>query len=578
MKSKNIEELYDSIFEKYELDVVLDEKKIGGIIKNALNTFLFDKDNPAIYANGGHTKMLMADYMYELKKVKIIIDNYSKECDENGFDIISDNQIYDREVDGIVISSFKFRKEIKQRLIEIVPEIPVLDIYEVIESEGINLKSDYYYNNHPFHHYKIINELIRADDSEEKYIGLITKALHIKDLGLVEQYINKLVRIYPKKQYLSMQADIKELRALFQEGIKQIQTDNILLLCLDGLRRQDFSASKMPKTYAFIQKNGVVWNNMYSYSTSTFESLMPVYSGNTNQKSHSYICNCVSDGDCSFINLAKRQKRNIYFYTDMEHYIEDSCIHYHECFQTITQKIWEFVNRAQEEKNGLFLIHELYETHYSFSNPYTESRLLAEGTAMLFDFLPQKGGRLRTDYVKQQSDALSYVDDVLVDFFKKLNCKVVIFADHGNIVLEKGTKIEDVPEINLTCSEEWTQIPFVVLNYKEKGKCVNELSSLMSLSGIVCQMLRNERITIKESNYIKLGRSEIYNPDFKMLYKNMGYEEDLKAFEAFVFNSGEKLIVFSDGSRKLYFNDKQIINLSREKDLFEIVKSDITVV
>ena len=571
-----LESKYNEIIDTFELEKPLDANNINMLVKEVLHSFLIGKNKPAIYCNGGHTKMLMADFMFELKNVKIIIDNYHTEF-ASGFKIISDEKIEEFDVDAIIISSYKFRKEISEKLGMQYPKIPVLDIYEEIQKKGVNLQADYYYNNHPFQHYHIINELNRLDDSEEKYKELVTKYLHIKDVRMAFNSAKKLVELYPKEKNKKLAKDIRILYELEIELFDKIDKNNVLLLCLDGMRRQDMSQKCVPKLMDVISKKGCFYDNTYSYSTSTYESLIPVYSENTDFKTEYYKHNKVDSSYCRFIGEALKQDRKIYFYTDMDYYIYDKKINYSNSFQTITEKLWYFLIDAINTDNGLFLIHELYETHYSFSNPYTREKLLAEGTAMLFDFLPQKGGKLRADYISQHNDAMKYIDDTLSSFLGKSNFKILLYADHGNLLLSDECTIREIDEIKLTCSEEWIQVPFVIFNNGNEGKRISDLHSLMQLNSAVICMMNNKIYRHDNADYIKVGRSELYNPDFRMLYKMINQEQDLLAFECFVFKDGIKIVIFSDGNFRIYKGDARVFNQEMYKEYIVSILPFITV-
>ena len=101
-----LEKKYKIIFEKYDLPHPIDARNITITIKNLIIEFLKDAKNPAIYCNGGHTKMLMSDFMYELKSVKIIIDNYADNKDSGGFKCIADKDIEDYNVDAVITVSY----------------------------------------------------------------------------------------------------------------------------------------------------------------------------------------------------------------------------------------------------------------------------------------------------------------------------------------------------------------------------------------------------------------------------------------------------------------------------------------
>ena len=79
--------------------------------------------------------------------------------------------------------------------------------------------------------------------------------------------------------------------------------------------------------------------------------------------------------------------------------------------------------------------------------------------------------------------------------------------------------------------------------------------------------------------FIKVLRSEIYNPDFRYLYKKIHYERGLEAFEIFIFEDGYKLAVYADGGVELYLaeTDRELDDAKIQKRLLDQVREHITV-
>ena len=230
MQSK-IEQKYNNLFEKYLLEKPLEAKKVNLIIKKSIQDFLAEAKNPAIYCYGGHTKMLMADFIYEIKPIKYIIDNYTTSSDNTGYKFIKDDEIEDQKIDSVIISSFKFRKEIKQGLREKHPEVRLLDLYDEFESNGIFLNADYYYYNHPYHHYHTINLLQRKirqgkKCNEQMWVELITHYLHIKDFRTAGSKAEQLYRLTDKQCYQELRTDIGQL---YEEELKIAESFEDLL-------------------------------------------------------------------------------------------------------------------------------------------------------------------------------------------------------------------------------------------------------------------------------------------------------------------------------------------------------------
>ena len=51
-------------------------RKTSRIIKETIGAFADSCENPALWCYGEHTRMLMTDYVFEMKKVRYIIDEF----------------------------------------------------------------------------------------------------------------------------------------------------------------------------------------------------------------------------------------------------------------------------------------------------------------------------------------------------------------------------------------------------------------------------------------------------------------------------------------------------------------------
>jgi len=581
-----LEQKYEKLFETYHFQRPIKTYSINAIIKNLLQDFLKTARKIAIYCNGGHTEMLMSDFIFELKEVRYIVDNYADISDRGGFHLIRDEEMEEVGIDGVIISSFKYKDSIAEWLKKNHPTIRYLNIYDKFAENGINLQSDYYYHNHPYHHYHTINSIQREidnlagkDELEQAYFSLIAKYIHIKDFLNAVKYAKKLYKITGTEITSQLITELENLCETEKAAAAQIVENNVLMLCMDGLRKQDLTDIYMPKLTEIFENSSFIFDNAYSFSTSTFESLIPVYSENGDLRTGYYKQNFIAEEDCRFLHEAKKQDRHIYFYTDMEHYIKGEGIRYSGEFQTITEKLWNFILDAVEEDNGLYYIHELYESHFSFSNPYTKAKLISEGTALLFDYLPQKGGKLRTDYEQQHLDALRYLDDVVSPLIQPMRCRMIVYADHGNLILKEDCRLKDVREAKLTCDDEWLHIAYVIRSPEMGTSRCNKLISLMSFNDIMISLLNHKTYVISEHTHIKAARSELYNPNFRYLYKEIGRERCLLAFETFIFMDGYKLLIFSDGIVELFLTatEQKIDDRELIWQFLQRIKEEITV-
>ena len=562
----------------------LDKKNIvGHQIKKILRCFMESHNRVAIYCYGFHTKMLMTDFISDIRDVICIVDNNYNRSGE-GFVVIKEQELADYNIDGVIISSYKYKDEIKQSMSVSYPWIDCLDIYQELKKGGIALDAEYYFTG-PYKTYCTINEInnfLDIDDSNKvKYLRkLLNIYVSIKEFRLALDISQQIANITDSESDRTIIGKIKDIYNVQIQGVQYSSKNNVLLLCLDGMRFFDYADGKLDKTRNILNSRGRVFTRAYSYSTMTFESLIPAFSENTDQRSEYYRNDAVEINNCRFCKKAIEQGRKVFIYGDGYEYISGDAIKHTGNPQTFSEKLWDLSVDMCSTENGLFYLHELYESHYSYPNPYTRGKMVATGTAMLFDYLPKNGGKLQVDYTEQLKDSLHYIDDTLSPFLDIIPCSMLIFADHGNLVIDKEMPYTDISNAQLSAAEEWIRIPWIILSENEEQGEDGTLVSLLDINDVVISLLENRCFFPNKSrNHIKIGRSAIYNPDFKELYRMMGSEYSGEAFEGFIFDDGYKLMIYSNGRRELYRtdNDELINDTDLLDDRYEEIRDEITI-
>lgn len=573
---------YAELLEFIGYDNVNSAENVNIELRSILCRFMKAHQRVAIYCYGFHTKMLMTDFVSDIKDIVCVIDN-EKEKNEEGFLIIRDEEIEKHEIDGVIVSSFKYKEQIKNNMRNEHPQVDVLDIYNALNERGIVLNAEYY-SRGPYQIYSDINELnnnilMRKGDMVSNLQKLVYIYIKIKDFRMAIKTCQKLTASSEKSEDSLLLKRLNEIYHRQLELLANSSMNNVLMLCLDGMRGKDFLGSSFGQTRHILEKKGRVYTNAYSYSTMTFESLVPAFSENVDLRTGYYHTDVVEGDKCRLYKTAVSQNRKMYIYGDGCRYILGDDINYTGNAQTLTEKLWDYVLDAASVDNGLFYLHELHESHYSFPNPYTIGKMVANGTAMLFDYLPINGGKLQTDYEIQLKESLTYIDDTLAPFMEEIPCSMLLFADHGNYVVPNKMRFTDIKEIHLTAAEDWLRIPWVVVS---KQMDIGEDSSLVTLLDIndtVISLLENRQYFPPQRRFIKFGRSPIYNPNFKKLYEmlNVGYSGE--AFEGFIFDDGYKLIVFSDGKKTMYSisRDEIVNDIQLLQDRYNEIVSYITV-
>lgn len=580
-----LEEKYKQLVSEYNFKLETNTANVNYMIRDALAKFVSGCKMPAIWCYGEHTKMLMTDFMNELKAVKLIIDGHAENySDDSGFQVIYSNEIEDYGIDGIIISSFKFRNEIKAQIKAEYPSMQYLDLYDYFEENGVFLRKEYYLSTHPYSKYGTINRLklliINENDIEkrEKLLFEIIKSfVEIKDFLLAAKYAQVLCELNNDKRNNRLLDRLREIYDLECKAVEQINENNVLMLCLDGMRNRDISRENMPKLNAFVQNHCYQYTNAYSVSTSTYESLVPAYSENADMKTKYYESNSVPEDKCRFIQKAKQQGRRIYFYTDYIKYVDAEDIIRRDSFATATEKIWDFILDAVQQTNALFYVHILYESHFSYPNPYIDDGFVAEGTSIMFDFLNRNGGKVRTDYEEQHRNSLRYLDDIMLPVLERMKCRMLIFADHGNIIFNQKVKLEDLKPLHFTYHDDLIRIPFIIKS-PEMPVGVNDKNiSLMEINEILVCLMEQTEFVAKQPDVVKTQRSAIYNPDFQYLYKKCGQEQGLNAYEAFIFEEQNKLAIYENGYVELTENDVVVEKIQKKRELFKRIEDRVTV-
>lgn len=87
-------EKYRQLVSEYGLKLETNTVNVNHMIRDALAGFVSGCKTPAVWCYGKHTKMLMTDFINELRTVKIIIDGHAENySDDSGFQVIDSREI-----------------------------------------------------------------------------------------------------------------------------------------------------------------------------------------------------------------------------------------------------------------------------------------------------------------------------------------------------------------------------------------------------------------------------------------------------------------------------------------------------
>lgn len=105
----------------------------------------------AIRGGGQHTIELLSVLGKDAARIRYIIDikkgmEFTKEFRGPGLylEVIAPNEIGEKKIDVVIVSSLRYRKEIKEELIQMRSKFQIIDIYEMLEEQEIFLDRGFY--------------------------------------------------------------------------------------------------------------------------------------------------------------------------------------------------------------------------------------------------------------------------------------------------------------------------------------------------------------------------------------------------------------------------------------------------
>lgn len=143
--NSEVQNIFKESLAKFENQHIIRLNKLYSLIavKLLLSERLIGK-KVAIKGAGEHTARLfqLLDKNTDLRCIVAKNITFELCC---SCDVITDDKLIDYDVDIVVISSFKHRKEMKNDILKLANKYEIIDIYESLEKVGVVLDKEYYY-------------------------------------------------------------------------------------------------------------------------------------------------------------------------------------------------------------------------------------------------------------------------------------------------------------------------------------------------------------------------------------------------------------------------------------------------
>lgn len=106
----------------------------------------------AIRGGGRHTKNLLTVLGESATRIRYIVDKNKEICEQtigrDGLQVefITPGEMKAKKIDVVILSSLEYRKEMRDELFQMNQDYQILDVYEMLEEQGIYLNEGFYVN------------------------------------------------------------------------------------------------------------------------------------------------------------------------------------------------------------------------------------------------------------------------------------------------------------------------------------------------------------------------------------------------------------------------------------------------
>ncbi len=409
------------------------------------------------------------------------------------------DEIDSYDMDMVILAAYKNRQRVKDVLIN--SNIKVIDLYEILYKEKINMEEEYYKGVHYSYGY-IIQDLFTLKNCDEKLRGILLKKLigeyfHIRDFENAFRVIQLLSKIpesgYPF--YQELERKIQDQLVFLREHVSSKK--HILVNWLDAVPPK--AAEWMPYIKSKMQE-GIYFENAHTVVKHTKPTMKTIFTGGTYIDDRLFLSKM---DDLEKSQLYKNLKKNGYCFKYFGGYMRYGMfkngrtipyIHSTDHFQLACMPLqWAAVKEMEEcTEKSFILIHNLAEGH-EFLNG--DMNLPEED--IISDLQKRREVHKNTSY--------HYLDRQL-EFYLPLYQDLeyqIFMSDHG---VNDGTVPDDW--------REFTHIILLILGDDVRTEKIESMTSLVSFPDIIDCLLEKDADKISQTasrDFVLVQTEDMYN-------------------------------------------------------------------
>lgn len=526
-------------------------------ITKILNQIPEDK-TVAIRGAGEHTEELLSlegcntcvkyifDYAVQKKE--------TMEIAGRKFDIYPCSDIGNMDIDIIIISSYSHRKEIRRELEKYKKNFIILDLYDALKDNGLDVNAPFYRNASDT--YENVIYYRKKYFEKKNYVNtknLAIAYLKIFDFINFEKFAKEyIVNKYPDYQDIQFAMDeIMNLLDCVKEKIKKRTQRDIITIWNDQL---DYSYLKYTPYIQEVSRNSMFFENAYTMTPFTMATFLGMFQRLKSidddiyykpfpiaDSSNSYIINELMLSGYEFVYIGDEGVARMFGekYSMTNYACSSSCL---GCINLL-QKLLDI------NKPVCVVLHASVETH----NPYLSGEL----DEAKFHEWPTFGGGTEEEALEQKKKSAAYWDKQLefyMGFMPGSSIKIFM-SDHG-------TRYNIQP----IYKEPTTHIIFFITGSGVPEGRYKRMFSIYDFYKVIHCILKNnydeEEIF---SDYVLIQETSIFNRTAIRYYIENNTMESSCAFRA-VRTEKELYVKLSSGKRYYYLLPDEELNCIDKAD------------
>lgn len=435
----SIRSIYENIYNKYDIGAGIEDlliyREFGNIWYE--NTSDIGEKGIIIYGAGGNTNILLRMLVTwrEEHKIAFIIDSHTKKKELFGITIKKQLLSDDVRNRRIWISSFRYRTEMKEAILDIDREATVIDPYEALGDRIPGADRRDIYESVTAMRYLWFSDRIRERDNcgEEKKRSEISKQLIAGYYAICDWVsLRKEINLYlnddynDKDEIEALGFDVDSFLDTMKEAISRRCYDDVVIVIIDAMSK--YVIQDMPMLCEW-KKNAVEFASFKSECPNTREAFGTFLTGWEPFEDSTYAGKGVYYSDSSLLDWLRRKKVKIKYLSEDPNVIWDY------------REIDEYKNKTEENAllsevifNGIceltdsperqvVIIHSDVTVHFPHFTPY-HGAVKYEKTEESFEIYKKNFGR-----------AVEYTDEMLHFYTDILDCNdritQIIMGDHG---------------------------------------------------------------------------------------------------------------------------------------------------